>query len=67
MPTLSEDDILDAVRRKMRSDTEFRKNLGIAVEKKNDSWVQRLIQIAVGTLVEIGRAVLAAVVGWFIG
>jgi hypothetical protein len=67
MPSLSEDDVLDAVRHKMRSDPKFRQDLAGAVEAKNNSWIARLIRMAVGVVVEIGRAVLATVVGWFLG
>jgi hypothetical protein len=66
MSYYSDDDILEAVRISMQADRNFRSQLQSAVESKNNSWVRRLIHAAVGVIVEIGRAVLAAITGWFL-
>jgi hypothetical protein len=64
--SLSDDEILDAVAYQMQTDRDYRRQLEVAVQSKNDSWVGRLIRFVVGALIEVGRAVLAAVTGWFI-
>jgi hypothetical protein len=66
MASLSDDEILEAVGYHMRTDREYRRQLEVAVQSKNDSWVRRLVRFVVGTIAEIGRAVLAAITGWFL-
>jgi hypothetical protein len=65
MVSLSDEEILEAVARQMQTDRDYRRQLEVAVQSKNDSWIKRLIRFAVGDLIEIGRAVVAAVTGWF--
>jgi hypothetical protein len=65
MASLSDEEILDAVARQMQTDQDYRRQLEVAVQSKNDSWIKRLIRSVVGDLVELGRAVMAAVTGWF--
>jgi hypothetical protein len=64
--SISDDEILDAVRIHMQGDTAYRRQLAEAVESKNNSWVRKLIHFAIGIIVEVGRAVLAAITGWFL-
>lgn len=66
MASLSDEEILDAVAYQMQTDRDYRRQLEVAVQSKNDSWIKRLIRFVVGALIEVGRAVLAAVTGWFI-
>jgi hypothetical protein len=66
MASLSDAEILDAVAYQMQTDRDYRRQLEVAVQSKNDSWIERLIRFVVGALVEVGRAVLAAIIGWFI-
>ncbi len=66
MASLSDEEILEAVAYQMQTDRDYRRQLEVAVQSKNDSWVKRLIRFVVGALIEVGRAVLAAVTGWFI-
>jgi hypothetical protein len=66
MASLSDEEILDAVAYHMQADQDYRRQLEVAVQSKNDSWIKRLIRVVVGALIEVGRAILAAVTGWFI-
>lgn len=66
MASFSDQEIIDAVTYHMQNDQDYRRQLEVAVQSKNDSWIKRLIRFVVGALVEVGRAVLAAVTGWFI-
>jgi hypothetical protein len=64
--SLSDDEILEAVADQIRTDMDYRRQLEVAVQSKNDSWIRRLIRFVVGAHVEIRRAVLTAVTGWFL-
>ena len=66
MAYYSDDHILEAVRINMQADRNYRQQLEGAVRSKNNSWVRRLVHIALGVFIEIGRAVLAAITGWFL-
>jgi hypothetical protein len=66
MASLSDDEIIDAVARRVRADLEYERQLREASTAKSDSWVTRLVRGVVGVLVEVGRAVLLAITGWFI-
>jgi hypothetical protein len=66
MAYYSDDDILEAVRINMQADRNYRRQLEDAVQSKNDSWVKKLIRVAVGIIVEIGRSIIAAITGWFL-
>lgn len=66
MASLSDDEILDAVAYQMQTDRDYRRQLEVAVQSKNDSWISRLVRFVVGALIEVGRVVLAAITGWFI-
>jgi hypothetical protein len=66
MAYYSDDEIIEAVRSSMRADRNYRQQLENAVQAKNDSWIRKLVRIALGVVVEIGRAVLAAITGWFL-
>jgi hypothetical protein len=65
MASLSDEEIIDAVARQMQTDRDYRRQLEVAVQSKNESWIKRLIRFVVGDLVEIGQAVVATVTGWF--
>jgi hypothetical protein len=65
MASLSDDEILAAVARRIQTDRDYRRQLEVAVQSKNDSWVKRLIRSVVGDLIEVGQEVLAAITGWF--
>jgi hypothetical protein len=67
MSTLSNDELLNEIARMMRENSQFRQQLGQAVEAKNESLIQSLIRVAVGALVQVGRAAVSAVVRWLIG
>jgi hypothetical protein len=66
MAYYSDDDILEAVRINMQADQDYRRQLAQAVQSKNDSWIRKLVRVAVGIIAEIGRAVIAAITGWFL-
>jgi hypothetical protein len=66
MARLSDDEILDLVEDHMRTDMNYRRQLEIAVQTKNDSWVDRLVRFVVGTITTIGRAIITIITGWFI-
>ena len=66
MAYYSDDDILEAVRVNMQADHNYRQQLADAVRSKNDSWIKKLVRLAVGIIAEIGRAVIAAITGWFL-
>jgi hypothetical protein len=66
MPYYSEDEIYDTVRAYLDADRNYRDQLEAAVRAKNNSWIKRLIHVAIGVVIEIGRAVIAAITGWFI-
>lgn len=61
---MSDDEILDEIRYQMQRDQRYRDELQAAVKAKNESWIRRLIRKAVGIAVEVGRAILAAIIGW---
>jgi hypothetical protein len=66
MARLSDDEILDMVAEHMRTDMDYRRQLEIAVQTKNDSWVDRLIRFVVGAITTIGRAIITIITGWFV-
>lgn len=66
MAFYSDDEILEAVRVNMQADRSYKEQLQKAVESQNNSWVRRLVHMALGVIFEIGRAVLAAITGWFL-
>jgi len=66
MAYYSDDDILEAVRINMQADHNYRRQLEDAVRSKSDSWIKKLVRLAVGIIAEIGRSVIAAITGWFL-
>jgi hypothetical protein len=66
MAYYSDDDILEAVRINMQADQAYRRQLADAVQSKNDSWIRKLVRVALGVIIEIGRAVISAITGWFL-
>ena len=66
MASLSDEEILDAVAYQMQNDRDYRRQLEVAVQSNNDSWIKRLIRFVVGAEIEVGQAVVAAVTSWFI-
>jgi hypothetical protein len=66
MADLSDDDILGLVAEHMRTDMNYRRQLEIAVQTKNDRWVDRLVRLAAGDSAAIERPVITVVTGWFI-
>jgi len=64
--SLSDDEILEAVAYQIRTDMDYRRQLEVAVQSKNDSWIRRLVRFVIGAHIEIRRTVLAAITGWFL-
>jgi hypothetical protein len=64
MASYTDDQILDAVRYHLETDSSYRSQLVTAIERKNESWVRKLVRFVVGAAVEIGRAVIAVITGW---
>jgi hypothetical protein len=66
MASLTDDEILEAVAYQIRTDRDYRRQLEVAVQSKNDEWIKRLVRFVTGASDEIGRVVLAAITGWFL-
>jgi hypothetical protein len=66
MADLSDDDILGLVAEHMRTDMNYRRQLEVAVQTKNDGWVDRLVRLVAGDSAAIERPVITAITGWFI-
>ena len=66
MADLSDDEILGLVAEYMRTDTNYRRQLEIAVQTKNDAWVDRLVRLVAGDSTTIGRPFITTITGWFI-
>jgi hypothetical protein len=63
---LSDDEILGRVAEHIRTDTNYRRQLEIAVQTKNDGWVDRLVRLVVGDSAAIRRPVITVITSWFI-
>jgi hypothetical protein len=66
MTDLSDDEILGLVAEHMRTEMNYRRQLEIAVQTKNDAWVVRLVRLAAGDNTTIGRPIITTITGWFI-
>ena len=61
---LNEDELLDAIRKKMRQDKAFKKNVADAIEQKNRHWLYQLVADVCKNVLKC--AVIREVVGYVI-
>jgi hypothetical protein len=64
--SISDDDILEAISYQAAVNPRFRQDLITAVHNKNHHWISRLVRRALGLAYEVGKAVLGAIIGWFL-
>lgn len=62
MPTMSREQVIGAVAQRVNDDPDYYEQLATAIERKQESWVARLIKVAVGGLKVIGKALLSAII-----
>lgn len=63
---MSDEDILDVVRDHLAADRRFARELEQAVHARSDSWIKRLVRGILGVVIEIGKALISAITGWFL-
>ncbi|WP_322760504.1 hypothetical protein [Frankia sp. Cr2] len=71
MTTLSDDDIIHAVKQRRKQNTEYRIQLDVAVQRKDEHEISRLIQKAVkkvlGIIVDVTFDIVREVWDWLRG
>ncbi|KYC35394.1 hypothetical protein WA1_06095 [Scytonema hofmannii PCC 7110] len=66
MVSYSEDELMEAVRRQMRMDRQYQRNVNAAIERKDNIWLRTLIeQVAEAVFGQVVQSLMNSILAFF--